>query len=257
MKARMVLCAGALGVVGVLGFFAATRGPSQGPVPTTPYTLYMYERASSADGSRVLERYFFDVVASDGSRAGGNYLPQPDGGVRFLARNIRRASDGSRVVTHEGAGVKTTWYAGALKTLRTRPPSDPTCRTPWPGFRLVGEEDAYGFKSVKWVYRSSDSTYVWVAPELGCAKIAARIEGRNENGSLRAITTQQPLAFVRGEPDGSFFDLSKTYVESRPSEFYARSLEAERPGAGPASSDVKSKLKKQDQQYQRSQADKP
>lgn len=261
MNARSVLWAGTLGLVAVAAFVGARHLKSQALTTRAAYTLYMYEKASWADatkGSRKV-RYFFEAVASDGTRAIGNYLPQPDGRVRFLARNIARPSDRSRVVTHEGAGVKTTWYLSALKAAALgAPPTDPTCRTPWPGFRLVGEEEAYGFKSVKWVYRSSDSTYyVWVAPELDCAKLAGRLEGGHGDSTLSTITIQRPLAVVRGEPDRSFFDLSKDYAEARPSEFYARSLDAEQPGAGPACGDVTSKLQKQDEQYARSQADKP
>jgi len=162
--------------------------------------------------------YETTAVRSDGSKA----IIAPVGPVRLgnFGRTVTFA-DGRKLaiidaIASKASVVQSAELTAALKARLLTPPNNCTD----PGSIYQREDSVLGHSTAVLLLPPSGNvwTTVWLARDLGCTELMARVATKETDGSLKPSVEKTVVSLTLGEPDPRLFDEAAGYVERKPSE---------------------------------------
>lgn len=214
---------------------------------TTPYTLKLQERikwgslAGDPDQSFKIAREITIAVKADGSRVEHEVFSPRKANERW-ARTVV-FSDNRHVKVWGPDGLKSTGVPWTTEAIHRQslavPTAESNCmetadgRQAFVGYEYLGKEWIGDILAVKISRNAPHAAVNWHAPEFGCVQVRRTIEfkacctpGQTDSGG-RATDSSELLflGITRGEPDPSWFDVSK-FKESAPTTANAAHLRA-------------------------------
>lgn len=179
-----------------------------------PYTAMYVEQAFDNTGTLKVTNLYSEAVRSDGSKMFRRSGPL--GAETHAYREIEFAN-GDYMQIDEIRGRKVTFPQFHASAPPLRDPESscvlPKLNLP-AGYKQVNEvvvgEDKVG--EYRTVQIKMDQTTTWYALDQGCAKVKVRYEF----GS--AVTEQNLVSLIPGEPDGTLFRAPESFLEVPPSQ---------------------------------------
>ncbi|HWG58525.1 MAG TPA: hypothetical protein VN661_05715 [Candidatus Acidoferrales bacterium] len=213
----------------VLAHFAASSSPR-------PFLREARTVVVSHGSTTIL--HSFDAVRSDGSRADGNMEIAPDGGWRLSGRRLALVTERRDVVAADHLGMKSTMELppDAVRTLlapwsQSAPPCSMSA-----SYHYAGNGSYLGHHVMKFEKNTTQAHWrVWLASDLGCQELWAKLELLNADGSLDFTSERQTVSIQEGEPPSSLFDISDDYSEVLPSQLILHGLTQPLNGEAPNS----------------------
>lgn len=233
MRHRVLATIAAAGVT-LLAFTVskALQSPPEGT--RHAFTMIMVHQSPPPGGDpsaepRSLEKLV--AVRSDGSYvtasrpATGDLSVYPQFGDRSLALRPQQ----QLVYVLDKLRIKTTTPLGT--TVQPLAPMDPTCaagRATGRGpYKFLRTEVFMGYQTYVYSYTiatpggGEETTTRWFAPALNCRDIQARLDVKDESGTVKTMLNFA-TSIIEGEPDPALFAVPDGYQEVSPSEMEAQ-----------------------------------